>query len=259
MGNKILSYLRRGNKKSKITIILIHGALMTKEGMLPIADALEDYNCILLDLTEHGTSPGFEPEDISGFARDVELTVHALKKQGILTEKQIFLGYSMGGAVVCEIAKRKNVWIDGMIMLSTGADLSKYTPLIDEIKKRPASEFSAVDLFKHAFGQDSTEEQKTQIMDALDKTKVSDQLGYQDLLLVSKYNKLHELKNIDIPTLIVHGDEDKVIKVDAALGLYRQLNNSELVILPYRGHTLIYEETDIIKDKLCSFVKKIEV
>lgn len=259
MRKEILSYINTGNLNSSITVILIHGALMTKEGMLPIASLLEKYNCILLDLTEHGESCGLEPKDIVGFAQDVETTIYELKEQGIITKKQIFLGYSMGGAVVCEIANRKNISVDGMILLSTGANLSKYTPLIDEIKAHSVSEFSSVELFKHAFGKDSSEEQRTQILDALCNTKVSDQLGYQDLLLVSKYNKLHELKNMNIPALIVHGNEDEVIKVEAAIDLYEQLDNSELVILPYRGHTLIYEETDIIRDKLCSFIKKIEV
>ena len=67
---------------------------------------------------------------------------------------------------------------------------------------------------------------------------------------------LWELKDsiakIDVPTLIVTGDEDEPC-LDASLFLKRQIMTSALVVLPRTGHTLNIEEPDAFNRALSEF------
>ena len=128
---KILPYERTGDNGSNITLVFLHGSTMTKGGMYPFASVFKEYNCIVFDLTGHGQSDADEPDQISGFAEDVEYSLNQLKEQSIVTEQVILLGYSMGGAITCEIAIRNNLNLSGIVLLSSGGDLKHYSPMID--------------------------------------------------------------------------------------------------------------------------------
>ena len=45
-----------------------------------------------------------------------------------------------------------------------------------------------------------------------------------------------DLRRIQAPTLIVHGDRDRIFPVEVALALYRLLPDAELCVLPQTGH-----------------------
>ena len=144
----MLSYKQIGNKNSKCTLVFLHGSTMTKEGMLPFAENFIEHNCIVVDLTAHGESSGEEPKEIKTFAEDVEETILKLQQDEIIGKNVVVLGYSMGGAITCEIALRKKIELSGIVILSSGGDLSNHTPLVDQLKSVPVEEFHAAELQK---------------------------------------------------------------------------------------------------------------
>lgn len=254
---RILSYLQMGNVQNDYTVVFIHGATMTKNGMAMLAEHFSQYNCIVFDLPAHGESDGREPKDILEFVEAIEESVEELRKVGKVRGKLILAGYSMGGAITCEIVIRRKLAVNGIVLLSTGANLDKYTPLIDEIKKKPMSEFHTEDVFAHAFGQDTTEEQVTGILKGLAETMVSNEIGYQDLLIANSYHRIEMLKKVKIPAMIVHGDDDEIILAKSAIDLWDSLKDSQLLMLPYRGHTAIFEETEVVVKEVSSFINKL--
>lgn len=257
LSETVLAYQQLGNQESGYTLVFLHGATMTKAGMVLFAEQFKEYNCIVFDLPAHGESQEKEPKDIKGFAKRVEYSLEALQKEGKVREKLIIMGYSMGGSITCEIALRKKIVIEGMVLLSTGANLNQYTPLVDELKKRPKQAFDSAEFFQYAFGADTTEEQKEMIIDCLNKTKVSDEIGYEDLIVANQYNRISQIKQLQIPAIIVHGNDDQIILPMSAIDLLTNLSKSELLMLPYRGHTALFEETDLIVGKVKSFIEKI--
>lgn len=254
--SKVLAYSQMGNKESDRTIVFIHGSTMTKEGMGLFAKAFAEYNCIVFDLPAHGESYGTKTGGISDCAAAVEASIEDLRECKKIGKKLWIAGYSMGGAITLEIALHKKIAMNGIILLSTGANLDKYTPLIDEIKKKPVSEFQTMDLFLRAFGQDTTEKERQEILQGLEQTKVSDEIGYQDLVYSNGYNRIADVGEIQVPVLIVHGGDDEIILPMSALDLWSSLKNSQLLLIPYRGHTAIFEERDYIVKKVYSFIDK---
>lgn len=257
MGEKImLAYERIGNKNSDITLVFLHGSTMTKEGLLPLAEQMKDYNCIVFDLRAHGQSDGEEPENVSAFVEDVEYSITQLQQQKEATDRIILLGYSMGGAITCEVAIRKNVTLAGMVLLSSGGDLKDYTPLVEGLKAMPAEQFRTADILDALFGSDVTEQEKERIKQLFLSTMVADVIGYGDLMASNRYNNLDACKEIDIPALLVHGSSDQIVLPMAAIETWKLIEHSELLMLPYRGHGVIYEEIETIRDKIAAFVKK---
>ncbi len=252
---KILPYERTGDNGSNITLVFLHGSTMTKGGMYPFASVFKEYNCIVFDLTGHGQSDADEPDQISGFAEDVEYSLNQLKEQSIVTEQVILLGYSMGGAITCEIAIRNNLNLSGIVLLSSGGDLKHYSPMIDDLKAMPVEDFKTEDILYALFGIDTSEEDKKRISELFSSTKTADKTGYADLMLSNGYNNLEACKAIKIPALMVHGSDDKIVEPMAAVETWKTIEGSQLLMVPYKGHGAIYEDTEFIKDKIISFIK----
>lgn len=252
-----LAYTQLGDKNSENTLVFLHGSTMTKEGMLPLAEKFEEYNCISLDLTAHGESEGELPESISDIAGAVESTIENLKERNIIQGKLVLLGYSMGGAITCEIALRKNTKVDGIVFLSSAADLKHYTPAVDQLKNIAVENFKTEDILDFLFGNLVGEAEKERIKNAFLETGVRDEIGYNDLMISNAYDCLDKTGSIDCPTLLVHGCEDSIILPVAAVETWKQIENSQLLMVPYGGHALIYEDTAVVAEKIKGFVQKV--
>lgn len=253
----MLSYRQIGNSLSDMTLVFIHGSSMTKEGMMPLADKFTQYNCIVLDLTAHGESGGEEPEEVRDFADDVEYTITELQGRNVIGGRIVLLGYSMGGAITCEIAIRKTLPLSGMVVLSSGGDLNSYTPLVDELKSVPAEQFVVADVFPALVGEDVPEEKEQEIIHHFDTTKVSDVISYGDLMASNRYNRLADCAQIDIPALIVQGCDDTIVLPMAAVETWKTIPGSELLMIPYRGHAALFEDTELFREKITSFIEKL--
>ncbi len=257
MGEKImLAYERTGNKESNTTLVFLHGSTMTKKGLLPLAEEFKDYNCIVFDLLAHGQSAGEEPEEVKVFAEAVEYSIQELQQQKVVSEQVILLGYSMGGAITCEVAIRKNITLTGIVLLSSGGDLKNHTPLVDALKEMPAEQFRTVAILGELFGSEASEDERERISNLFATTMVPDIIGYGDLMASNRYDNLKACSEISIPALMVHGSEDKIVLPTAAIETWKVIDNSQMLMIPYKGHAAIYEDTGVIRDKIIAFVEK---
>lgn len=257
MESNLLSFTRINNIDSDVSLVFLHGSTMTKEEMIPVAKEFLGYNCICLDLTAHGESKGEMPKCIADIARDVEYTITQLRANKIVGEKLILLGYSMGGAIVCEIAIRKKIQCDGIVFLSSGADLRHYTPAVDQLKKISPMDFRVEDLVDGLFGNIVEGLDKEQIKNIFLDYCVSSEIGYNDLMISNAYDCLDRVKEIEWPTLLVHGNEDAIILPEAAIQTWKAIEKSQLLLVPYGGHALIYEDSKMVAYNIKRFLDNI--
>lgn len=73
-------------------------------------------------------------------------------------------------------------------------------------------------------------------------------------MVSNAYNNLEACKGIKIPALMVHGSSDVIVEPMAAVETWRAIEGSQLLMVPYKGHSAIFEDTEMIKDKIVSFI-----
>jgi non-heme chloroperoxidase len=66
----------------------------------------------------------------------------------------------------------------------------------------------------------------------------------------------HDLKKIEIPTLIMHGKKDKICSFDLAKQTKKLIQNAHLVAFEKSGHSLFLEETKKFNAVLIKFAAK---
>lgn len=67
------------------------------------------------------------------------------------------------------------------------------------------------------------------------------------------------LKRITCPTLVCHGDRDRIAGLDEALHLHRTIPRSRLFVAPSAGHQLQLERPNLFVEAVDSFVSELDV
>ena len=79
---------------------------------------------------------------------------------------------------------------------------------------------------------------------------------YDSIAAFSATDFREDLKKFDVPTLIVHGDDDQIVPIDAAGRASAQLiKNSKLIVYPGAPHGLTDTHKDKLNQDLLDFLK----
>ena len=81
---------------------------------------------------------------------------------------------------------------------------------------------------------------------------VKDGFGYARQLtaILSSKNRIRKVKSIKAKTLLIHGNEDPVLKVENSKFMNKLIPNSNLIIISNMRHLIEEEILDQFKDKL---------
>jgi non-heme chloroperoxidase len=80
--------------------------------------------------------------------------------------------------------------------------------------------------------------------------------AYDCIREFSETDFTEDLRKIDIPTLILHGDDDQIVPISsAALRSAKLIRNSELRVYPGRSHGMCTVNADLINSDLLAFIQ----
>src|SRR5206468_7862292 len=72
----------------------------------------------------------------------------------------------------------------------------------------------------------------------------------------SETDLTEDLKKIDVPTLILHGDDDQIVPIaDSALLAAKIVKNARLKVVKGAPHGLCTTLKDMVNEELISFIK----
>jgi non-heme chloroperoxidase len=238
------------------------------------ADAWEDqmvflgmhgFRCIAHDRRSHGrSSQTWDGNDMDTYADDVAALVSALNLQGV-----IHIGHSTGGGEVARYVGRhgtsrvrKAVLIGAVppLMLKT-PDNPNGTPIeaFDQLRAASLADRAQFyrDLSAPFYGANRPGAKVSQGL--RDTFWLQGMMGghkglYDCIKQFSETDFTQDLKEMDVPTLILHGDDDQIVPIaDSAMLSSKLVRNSQLKVYPGGAHGMCSTEKDKINADLLAF------
>jgi non-heme chloroperoxidase len=240
------------------------------------ADAFEDqmfflasrgYRCIAHDRRGHGrSSQPWHGNDLDTYADDLAELVEALDLRDA-----IHVGHSTGGGEVTRYIGRhgtkrvaKAVLIGAIppLMLKTDANPNG-TPIeaFDQLRAAVLADRSQFwkDLTMPFYGynrQDAKVSEGVREQFVLQGMMAGFPAAYFCIEAFSETDLTEDLKKIDVPTLVIHGDDDQIVPIQASALLSSKLiPNATLKVYEDAPHGLATTHKDRLNEDLLAFIK----
>ncbi|MGC4101000.1 alpha/beta fold hydrolase [Ferruginibacter sp.] len=224
-------------------LLLLHGAIGTKDQLSPLADALKDrYTVHTISFCGHGGAPfAEEPFSMELFANDV---LQYLQRNKI--EQVNIFGYSMGGYVALYLAKHHPHLINKVITLATKFYwdeniAAKEIKMLDAAtieEKIPA--FAAQLQQRHGLQNWKPLLEKT--------AALLTSLGKNNVLNAEDYSTINN------PALVLLGDRDKMITLEETIAVYTALPNARMGMLPNTAHPIEKVHVELLSFLITQFL-----
>jgi 3-oxoadipate enol-lactonase len=235
-------------------LILVHG--LDGSGWSwrhQIEELSKEYRVIAMDLRGHGQSGHRADETISirAFADDVMVL---LKTLGI--ERGHFCGHCLGGMIILEIFVRSNSLMQSLILADTTAFfpppqiLEEFLARLDLLDMPAWARIMAPRLLRRGAPTALLEE----VVEAI---SASPRAVYrQSLIAAFQADYRWLLPLVDIPTLILVGEEDQATPRGYARYLQRMVGSSSLQVVPNAAHLPHRENPQEFNRQLGMHLKK---
>ncbi len=254
-----------GNPNDSIPIVLIHGtgsSLHTFDGWT--AELKKEYRVIRMDLPAYGLTGPFPDRNYS-MEHYAEFIYNFLT--AIEVDKCVIGGNSLGGGIAWKFTDQYTDMVDKLILIdATGYPAKSQSVPI-------AFKAATIPMIKNVFTYITPKSMAKSSVENVyaDKSKVTEALvdRYFELTLregnrqafVDRLNMKRDttayrnIKNISQRTLILWGDQDRLIPLENAYKFQQDLPNDTLVILKNIGHVPMEESPKLSLGPVMSFLK----
>lgn len=252
-----IAYTESGHNAK--VILFIHGMGCDSSIWMGITAKLsKNYRCIAIDLPEHGNT--------KSASKDFTLTEFAEKVVEFILEKELnqtnlhLVGHSMGAQLSIILAIRFPTLFQSLILLAPAGveSYSKRELSIIEASTQVFPFFNNEEQMKTLLNYSWFNNNEQQLNSYLKHLGAQANFSYQHYFNTLKKSVLAMLKepvdgflkSISIPTLLIFGEEDKMIPnpvtkrsktIEIAKNAQKQINDSSLIMIPKKGHFLPFE------------------
>lgn len=220
-------------------LILLHGWSQNKEVWNTIISKISNYKTLAIDL------PGFGEEKIInpnwGVSEYTDWVINKIKNY----KQVILIGHSFGGRIATEIASKRPKWLKGIVLSGSP---SIYRPTF-KIRLK----ILIFKMGKHILSNNL----KESLLPIDLKNAVSKNLETTFRKVVI-YDQTRQLKNINIPTLLIWGNYDKIVSIKIAGEIHGLVKNSELKIIASAGHNSFMDNPHLFSGYVKKFIEKIK-
>ena len=205
--------------KSNKKILLVHGWSGRGTQLVKIADELINlgYSTISFDAPAHGKSKGNSTIMVEFIASILELE----KQFGPF---EFAIGHSLGGMSILNVI-RENLKVKKAVIIGSGDIIQDIIDdFIKKLKLKPEIGIKLRDHFEKKYGVE-----------------------------MNYYSASNAAKEVLIPVLIIHDENDEDVNIKAAYNISENLKNSELMITKNLGHRKILGNEKVIS-KITTFL-----
>ncbi len=214
---------------------------------------------VLADWRGCGLSKGLESEsdiNFDMFADDYLLLIDALNLKDIQV-----VGHSTGGLIAMLAILKQPHKFKNLVLLDSIGPLGIETPIpldillghFEAVSKN--EEICNMTIAATIQGVDVTTDYFKSLAKASFEVDTAVWRGVPETLC-TKINITDKMKDLKLPVLILHGENDMVLPVDGSEKMHKMIKNSELKILKNQGHSFNVEDPKGFTKELESFWSK---
>lgn len=239
-------------------VVLLHPFPVNHEFWIPAAQALTSrYRVILPDLRAHGESQAGEGSaTMEKHASDIARVLDHAE-----VGRAVFAGVSIGGYILFECWRRYRGRVAAMALCCTRpqADTSEgrnaRLKTAEEVLERGTGWFA--DLMLPKLVGKTARETRPDLVDGARRMvlKMSPQPIAQLLQgMAARPDSVATLKTINVPTLLLMGDEDGIATLADGELMRQHIAGSRLAVVPKAGHFAAWEQPEAVGKLLRQFV-----
>ena len=240
-----------------LPLLFVHAFPLNRTMWAPQVSALvERCRCIAADLRGFGESTVLPPYSMEQYADDL---AHLLEQLHV--EKVVLVGCSMGGYVSLEFWRRHRHRVRALVLADTRATadsdkaLTRRRELIEIARTEGATAIANLQI-AGIVGK-TTREKQPDTYDAVHRmiaqAPVDGIVGaLQAMMLRAESTPL--LATIDVPTLVVVGDEDTLTPAKEVRAMQERISGSRLEVIAQAGHLTNLERPAAFNHVLTEFL-----
>ena len=246
-------------------LVLIHGAWATHQWWRwQVPELSQSYRVLSLDVRGHGqSSPLEKPDSVDNFARDLDIL---LQKVG--ADEVALVGWSMGGIISMEYCLSNPSRVKALVLIATRGQRNPKTKLrvwLQQIQARLSLMMDFADYEASDYHDQVQKEIRGMLSPATPKEVIDWMMTdltnnpRRSFFEVAKslwdWEAGERLATINVPTLIMVGEEDTRTPPRFSHLLHAKIPNSKLVVVENCGHYLLMERPDIVNSEIMRFLK----
>ncbi len=179
-------------------------------------------------------------------------------------EKVIACGLSMGGYIILRSYEKQPSLFHALILCDTRSEADGNEAKIRRAQMLHILKFHGKEKFieeflKSALSPKTLENKKDVVSFAEKIIHENDEKGIAGNLIAlsTRTDTTHILEKIDIPTLIVVGEDDALTPPSIAHSLNSKIKDSKLEIIPFAGHLSNIENSEKFNEAISKFLKDV--
>lgn len=253
-----ISYLLQETDVVDSTIIFIHGFPFNKNMWIPQLEELpSNVRGIAVDVRGHGSTTsghGFFSVDV--FARDLLAFIRTLELKNV-----VLCGVSMGGYIALRAREINPALFSGLILSDTHSfadtdegKLHRFAT-IESVLKHGKRSFSIG--FVSKILSSKTIQQKPEVVELIKSSirrNTETSICSTLLALASRTDTTKSLEDINIPVLIIRGEEDELISLEQVQKMEALIRDVRYVEFPECGHLPNLENSTRFNGEIKNFL-----
>ncbi|WP_201289169.1 alpha/beta fold hydrolase [Halovenus carboxidivorans] len=238
-------------------LLCAHGTLMDRTMFDPQIDGLSDEYRVAAYNLRARTERAYEPYDLFDLVEDCRATIDALDM-----DEPVVAGMSMGGFMAIRLAMEYPEEISGIVLIDSTSrphpeeDIELYQGMIDRGREDDHMATSMAETVTHfLFGETTREENPELVQSWMERWETySGEAVYQEVSSwLERPDVTDQLAGVDVPALVVHGEEDESIPFERAEPTVDALD-AEQALIPEAGHSSNVERPAAVNDAIREFL-----
>ena len=205
-------------------------------------------NSKAIDLPGHST--GKACHDIDSYLEWVRGFITARRYKDV-----VLCGHAMGGAITLLYALRYPEELKGIILMGTGAWLHVQPDYLDRCREPGPNNSDWLAGYMKSFKHVSPDMHPVLSQRAVE---LGPEVQLNDLLACDQFDVMGELEQIELPTQILWGSEDKVTPVKYADYLTEHMQNARETVIPGGTHFVQMEEYKKVNEEIEHFMASLK-